>query len=79
MLRPAHRPPEWPSCEDARADNPPTGKELHELIRSRLAPAKVPRDWYLAGQMPTNAMGKLQKFMLRNQITDRALERLPPC
>jgi hypothetical protein len=29
--------------------------------------------------MPTNAMGKLQKFVLRNQITDGALERLPPC
>jgi fatty-acyl-CoA synthase len=57
--------------------SPPTGKQLHELVRSRLAPAKTPRDWYLAGQMPTNAMGKLQKFVLRKQITDGALERLP--
>ena len=55
----------------------PTSKELHELVRSRLAPAKAPRDWYLAGQMPTNAMGKLQKFVLRNQITDGSLDQLP--
>jgi acyl-CoA synthetase (AMP-forming)/AMP-acid ligase II len=57
--------------------NPPTGQELYDLVRSRLAPAKTPRDWYLAGQVPTNAMGKLQKFLLPERITEQALDRLP--
>ncbi|MBW0116652.1 AMP-binding protein [Pseudonocardia abyssalis] len=63
--------------EPSDAANPPTAKELHDIVRSRLAPAKTPRDWYLSGQMPVNAMGKLQKFVLREQITAERLDRLP--
>ncbi|MFJ8048312.1 AMP-binding protein [Streptomyces luteogriseus] len=59
------------------AANPPSATELHELVRRHLAPAKTPKDWYVTGQIPRNALGKLQKFVLRDQIADGALKQLP--
>lgn len=54
-----------------------TGAELHDFVRSHLAPHKTPKAWYRAGQLPTNAMGKLQKFRMREQIQSGELESLP--
>lgn len=54
----------------------PTKDELHAFVRERLAPAKTPKHWYLASQLPTNAMGKLQKFRVRDQILDGQLTAL---
>ncbi len=46
----------------------PTGAQLQEFLRARLAPHKTPRSWYTSDTLPTNATGKLQKFRLREQI-----------
>jgi acyl-CoA synthetase (AMP-forming)/AMP-acid ligase II len=46
----------------------PTVTQLREFLRTRLAPHKTPRSWYVSGTLPANAMGKLQKFRLRDQI-----------
>ncbi|WP_293781159.1 class I adenylate-forming enzyme family protein [uncultured Aeromicrobium sp.] len=46
----------------------PTSGELHDFMRERLAPHKTPKSWYVADALPTNAMGKLQKFRVRDQI-----------
>lgn len=45
-----------------------TATELHAFVRVHLAPHKTPKAWYRAGELPTNAMGKLQKFRVREQI-----------
>lgn len=55
----------------------PTREELHAFVREHLAPAKTPKHWYVATNLPTNAMGKLQKFQLRDQIRDGRLTPLP--
>ncbi|WP_067478213.1 AMP-binding protein [Actinomadura hibisca] len=52
---------------------PPASADLHEHLRARLAPHKTPRRWYLAETFPANAMGKIQKFRLRESLTT-----LPP-
>jgi acyl-CoA synthetase (AMP-forming)/AMP-acid ligase II len=51
------------------ADTPtPSAVELHDHLRELLAPHKTPKSWYVAEDLPLNAMGKLQKFRLRDQI-----------
>lgn len=55
----------------------PTMGELQAHVRERLAPHKTPQDWFLMEQFPVNAMGKLQKFRVRDSITDGGLDRLP--
>ena len=54
----------------------PTSEELHDYLRERLAPHKTPKAWYVAGSFPVNAMGKLQKFRLRDQIVAGELQEL---
>lgn len=54
----------------------PTPAELQDYLRERLAPPKTPKSWYVAESFPVNAMGKLQKFRLREQIADGRLEAL---
>jgi acyl-CoA synthetase (AMP-forming)/AMP-acid ligase II len=56
---------------------PPTTAELHAHVRQRLAPHKTPKDWFAMAQFPVNAMGKLQKFLVRDAITAGRLDRLP--
>ncbi|MFD6672772.1 class I adenylate-forming enzyme family protein [Rhodococcus zopfii] len=58
-------------------DRTVTGTELHDFVRAHLAPHKAPKAWYRAGQLPANAMGKLQKFRIREQIQAGELEPLP--
>ncbi|MGZ9826331.1 class I adenylate-forming enzyme family protein [Tsukamurella ocularis] len=45
----------------------PTAGELHDLVRRALAPHKTPTTWFVAQELPRNAMGKLQKFALRDR------------
>lgn len=54
----------------------PTASELHDFLRERLAPHKTPKSWYVASELPVNAMGKLQKFRLLEQIQSGELEEL---
>ena len=54
----------------------PTVPQLREFVRARLAPHKTPRSWYVSGTLPINAMGKLQKFRLRDQIQANELQSL---
>jgi acyl-CoA synthetase (AMP-forming)/AMP-acid ligase II len=60
------------------SSSPPSIHELRALARNRLAPYKTPTTWYMTETLPTNAMGKIQKFILRQQITDGTLSPLPP-
>ncbi|OUZ12402.1 long-chain fatty acid--CoA ligase [Aeromicrobium sp. PE09-221] len=59
------------------SDVTPTGQELHDFVRTHLAPHKTPKAWYVADELPTNAMGKLQKFRLRESIVSGELAPLP--
>ncbi|MEU8798400.1 AMP-binding protein [Spirillospora sp. NPDC048819] len=61
----------------ADASRPPSAAELHDHVRSVLAPHKTPRHWYLADDVPANAMGKIQKFVLRDRIAAGDLAELP--
>jgi acyl-CoA synthetase (AMP-forming)/AMP-acid ligase II len=54
----------------------PTATEMHDFVRGRLAPHKTPKSWYISADLPTNAMGKLQKFRLRDQIVAGDLKAL---
>lgn len=54
----------------------PIAAELHDYLRQRLAPHKTPKAWYVVEQFPANAMGKLQKFRLRDQIKAGDLSEL---
>ncbi len=55
----------------------PTARGLHDYLRDRLAPHKTPKSWYVVDEFPTNAMGKLQKFRLREWIDSGDLVALP--
>jgi acyl-CoA synthetase (AMP-forming)/AMP-acid ligase II len=59
------------------AETPPSAAELRDHVRKLLAPHKTPRHWYLAQTIPANAMGKVQKFLLRRRITAGELPELP--
>ncbi|MCU1458160.1 MAG: AMP-dependent synthetase and ligase [Actinomycetia bacterium] len=41
---------------------------LDAFARERLARHKVPKDWVFVDEMPVNASGKVQKFLLREQL-----------
>ena len=41
--------------------------ELVELIKQKIAPFKVPKKIFFVEQLPKNAMGKIQKNILRDQ------------
>jgi len=60
----------------ARTVGGPSAADLHAFARSRLAPHKTPKSWYVSEALPANAMGKLQKFRLRDQIDAGELSAL---
>jgi acyl-CoA synthetase (AMP-forming)/AMP-acid ligase II len=43
--------------------------ELERFTREHLARHKVPKRWVFADGLPMNALGKVQKFVLRDQLT----------
>ncbi len=57
--------------------NPPASDELTEFLGGTLAHFKIPRSWYLANSLPANAMGKVQKFLIKEQIVAGGLPELP--
>ncbi|MFT5531310.1 MAG: fatty-acyl-CoA synthase [Candidatus Poriferisodalaceae bacterium] len=51
-----------------RPDGPmPTDADLAAFLRERIAPHKVPRQWFPIQEFPLNASGKIQKFLLRER------------
>ena len=51
-----------------RSDGPPPGDaELAAFLRERIAPHKIPRQWFSIEEFPLNASGKIQKFLLRER------------
>lgn len=58
------------------AEPVPTPAELTVFLRERLAPHKTPKTWYVTDEPPTNALGKLQKFRLKEQIDSGRLRTL---
>ncbi|GAC1589024.1 MAG: AMP-binding protein [Acidimicrobiales bacterium] len=47
-----------------------TEKELRAFVRDRLAPQKAPRVWSFVEQLPLTPSGKIQKFVLREQLVN---------
>jgi acyl-CoA synthetase (AMP-forming)/AMP-acid ligase II len=47
----------------------PSAAELEAFCRERLASYKVPRIWRFVDQFPQTASGKIQKFLLREQLS----------
>ena len=54
--------------QPASSDNPPTPEELHEYCRTHLAAHKTPKLWVFVDEFPTTATGKIQKFLLREDV-----------
>jgi len=53
------------------ADLPPSEDELFALVRERLAPYKTPRHWIFVEEFPRTPLGKIQKFLLREQAAQQ--------
>ncbi|HET9728542.1 MAG TPA: AMP-binding protein, partial [Acidimicrobiia bacterium] len=49
-------------------DSRPTITELSTFVRKRLAAYKAPRTWVFVEQFPLTGSGKVQKFVLREQL-----------
>ena len=49
----------------ARGSAPPAPEVLDAFVRDRLAPYKRPRRWTFVESLPRNAMGKVQRDVLR--------------
>jgi fatty-acyl-CoA synthase len=50
-----------------------TEQELRSYVRDRLAPHKAPRRWAFVEDFPLTASGKIQKFVLRERMTNGEL------
>ena len=48
-------------------DRRPDDAELVEFVREHIAAHKVPRQWFYVDNLPINAAGKVQKFLLRER------------
>jgi malonyl-CoA/methylmalonyl-CoA synthetase len=53
-----------------RAGAEPAERELIDALRTRLANFKVPKRVYIVNELPRNAMGKVQKNVLRDRYND---------
>ena len=65
------------AIKPADPGNPPGSEDLAGFLGESLAHFKIPKSWYLADALPANAMGKVQKFLIREQISAGALPELP--
>jgi acyl-CoA synthetase (AMP-forming)/AMP-acid ligase II len=75
--------PEWGEVvaavvQPVDAGDTPTATELRDHVRAVLAPHKTPKQWFAAENFPVNAMGKLQKFLVRDAILSGDLQPLAP-
>lgn len=62
--------------EHADPHAPVSAAELTAFLADRLSPQKRPATWLHGASLPANAMGKLQKFRLREQILAGAFQEL---
>ncbi|KUF05633.1 class I adenylate-forming enzyme family protein [Leucobacter sp. G161] len=62
--------------EHVDPQSPVSAAELTAFTTERLSPQKRPATWLQGGALPANAMGKLQKFRLREQILAGAFQEL---
>jgi acyl-CoA synthetase (AMP-forming)/AMP-acid ligase II len=58
------------------ADPVPSAEELREHLRASTAPQETPRSWFVADPLPANAMGRVQRFLLRRAIAEGGLAEL---
>ncbi len=67
--------PEWgetvAACLILRDGQNATQGELEKFCREKLASYKVPRSWTFLESFPQTASGKIQKFVLRDQLLER--------
>jgi fatty-acyl-CoA synthase len=56
---------------------PPVAEELRAWCKERIAAHKVPARWFVAQAYPMTPSGKVQKFVLRDQLDAGALPPLP--
>jgi fatty-acyl-CoA synthase len=61
----------------ASLDTPPSAAELREWCRERISAHKVPAQWFFTEAYPMTPSGKVQKFVLRDQVDAGQLEPLP--
>jgi fatty-acyl-CoA synthase len=54
-----------------------SAQDLETFLRERLARHKVPRAWDFVERMPVNAMGKVQKNILRDEYLARQRASAP--
>jgi len=57
----------------AHPGTPPDIEMLSEFCRRRLARHKVPVQWFVVERFPLTPSGKIQKFVLREQIASGAI------
>ncbi|MGZ0220890.1 MAG: AMP-binding enzyme, partial [Acidimicrobiales bacterium] len=55
----------------AQADDPPTAVELLEWCETRLGKAKQPRDVTFLDELPRTSVGKIRKFVLKEEALAR--------
>lgn len=53
---------------------PPTAGELHDWCAERLSKSKLPRDFVFLDELPRTSVGKIRKFMLKEDDRPRAME-----
>lgn len=56
---------------------PPLADDLRDWCKARIAAHKVPARWFVTGAYPMTPSGKVQKFVLRDQLDAGSLEPLP--
>jgi fatty-acyl-CoA synthase len=61
----------------ADAQHPPTPDALRAYCREHLAKYKTPADWFFVAEQPFTASGKIQKFLLREDIEAGKLVPVP--
>ena len=61
----------------ADPENPPSPEALRAYCREHLANYKTPADWFFVDRHPRTASGKIQKFVLRDDIEAGRLRPIP--
>ncbi|HEY8527271.1 MAG TPA: class I adenylate-forming enzyme family protein [Acidimicrobiales bacterium] len=53
----------------AAAGSSPDPSDLEAFARERLAPHKIPKKWVFVDELPVNASGKVQKYLLQETVS----------
>lgn len=74
--------PDWgetvAACIRPAGPGKPDPADLERFCRERLASYKVPRAWHFLDDMPQTASGKIQKFILRDQLLASQVSQAAP-